>query len=462
MKKTRAYSKLDVLLINAPSPFPGSILSHRLQGLPPLGLGYIGTWLIRNNYSAKILDFYIKEVTIIDLESLIKSDYPKIIGISTTTETYKCGLAIAKHIKLIDSDIVVFMGGCHATFEYEDALKSGFIDLVVRHEGELIVKELCDYYIKGVGSLDKIKGISYISDGVIKKNQRKEFIENLDMLPFPDRRLYDLEKYAVPASISTSRGCPGRCIFCAATALSGGRYRVRTAENVIEEFKYLKSLGNNHIQIVDDTMTADVDRLHRLLKLLKEEKLGVTWNCESRVDIMTKELLKEMIECGCTSIQFGVETGSQEMLDCLRKSITIEQIRNTFLWAKELGISTATCLMIGQPYDTIETINKSIEFALELQSYGAKVVFSVSTPFPGTFMYNNPERVGIKIMDFDTDNYNTLTPVYDTDNFSREDIQKLYYDALIKLSKGQIRPEAKEIYRRISKYLKQQVAEITN
>ncbi|WPC42608.1 B12-binding domain-containing radical SAM protein [Clostridium sp. JS66] len=452
---------LDVLLINAPSPLPGSILSHRIQGLPPLGLGYIGTWLIKNNYTAKILDFYIKEVTILDLEKIIKSNSPKLIGISTTTETYKSGLAIAKYIKSLNSEIIVFMGGCHVTFEYEDTLKSGFIDLVVRHEGELIVKDLCDYYINNIGSLHNIEGISYIDNGIIKKNPRKKFIEDLDMIPFPDRKLYDLNKYAVPASISTSRGCPGKCIFCAATALSGGRYRVRSAENVLEEFKYLKSLGSTHIQIVDDTMTADVERLYKLLELLKKENLGITWNCESRVDIMSKDLLKEMKDCGCTSVQFGVETGSQEMLDCLKKNITIDQIRKTFLWARELDISTATCLMIGQPYDTIETINKSVELALELQSYGAKVVFSVSTPFPGTFMYNNPDKVGIKIKDFDTDNYNTLTPVYDTNNFNREDIQILYYDALIRLSKGDIRPESKILYKNISKYLKEQVAELT-
>lgn len=451
---------VDIVLVNAPSPYPGSILSHRLQGIPPLGLGYIGTWLKNKNYKVKILDFYIKEITILDLDKIINENHPKLIGISTTTETYKCGLAIAAHIKKTAKDIIVFMGGCHVTFEDNPAVETGFVDLVVRHEGELVVEELCDYYIKGKGDLDSIQGITFIKNGIIKRNPRRAYIENLDELPFPDRSLYDIDKYAVPASVSTSRGCPGRCIFCAATALSGGRYRIRSAENVIEEFKLLKSLGYKHIQIVDDTMTADVTRLKKLLELLKEEKLGVTWNCESRVDIMTKELLKEMMECGCTSIQFGVEAGSQEMLDCLRKNITLEQIRKTFLWAKELGISTATCLMIGQPQDTRETIEKTIELAIELQSYGAKVVFSVSTPFPGTYMYNHPDELGMKIRDFDTDNYNTMTPVFDTKNFKTREIQAIYYDAVIRLSKNVVRPEVKKVYRKISSFLKNEANKI--
>ncbi|WP_069648896.1 B12-binding domain-containing radical SAM protein [Caloranaerobacter ferrireducens] len=445
---------IDVLLVNAPSPHPGSIISYRIQGVPPLGLGYIGTYLEKKGYKVKILDFYIDEITILDLKLIVNELHPKIVAISTTTETYNNGVKIADYSKKLDENIITIMGGCHVTFEYENALNTGFIDIVVRNEGEFVMKELCDYYIKKQGKLENIKGICYKRGGKIIKNNRREFIKDLDSLPFPDRSLYQLEKYPIPGTISTSRGCPGRCIFCAATALSGGKYRIRSVENIIDEIKYLKELGISYVQIVDDTFTADVDRLYKFLEILDKENLGITWGCESRVDIMNKELLNFMKKCGCISIQFGVEAGSQEMLDCLKKNITIEQIRNVFLWAREIDIKTGTCLMIGQPYDTLESIQKTIEFATEIQSYGARVVLSVTTPFPGTYMYNNPEKVGIHIVDKNFDNYNTFTPVYDTKHFKREDIRRNYYDAIIKLGRGLNDSKKKEEYRQWREFVK--------
>lgn len=446
--------KLDVLLINAPSPNPGEMLSHRLQGLPPLGLGYIATWLKQYNYKVKILDFYIRTVTIIKLKEILEEQHPILVGISTTTETYKSGIRIAGYIKSYDSSIVVFMGGYHVTFEYEAALKSGVVDFVVRNEGEITSKDICDYFIKQEGEFEKILGISYIKNGEVVSNPDRNFITNLDELPFPDRSLYDIDKYTVPSSISTSRGCPGRCIFCAATALSGGRYRVRSAENVIKEFKYLKSLGYKHVQIIDDTMTADIRRLNKFLDVLLEEKLDMTWNCESRVDIVTKELLQKMKSAGCKIIQFGVEAGNQEMLDCLKKNITLQQIHNVFNWCSELGIGSASCLIIGQPFDTFESIKDTINIASELQSLGAQVVFSISTPFPGTYMYNHPDELGLEIINYDTDDYTTQSPVYRTKNLTEVDIQNSFFDAYVRLGKENLNPTIRDKYLKIKDEVK--------
>jgi anaerobic magnesium-protoporphyrin IX monomethyl ester cyclase len=216
-------NNLDVLLINAPSPNPGSILSHRVQGLPPLGICYIATFLNSKGYRAGLLDFYIRSVSMKDLLNSMNRDKPGIIGISTTTETYKSGMRLAGVIKQLSPSATVVMGGCHVTFEYEEALSSGNVDYAVRGEGEITFYELCNYLLRGEGDLKNINGISYMQDGRVVSNPAREFICDLDSLPFPDRSLFDLDKYSYPASISTSRGCPGRCIFCAAAALSGGR-----------------------------------------------------------------------------------------------------------------------------------------------------------------------------------------------------------------------------------------------
>lgn len=426
---------MDILLINAPSPYPTIFESHRLQGLPPLGLGYIATYINQYGFTAQILDFNIPDVNVNTVLSCLINQKPKLVGISTSTETYKNGIKLAKVIKEYCEDIIVIMGGYHVTFQDNDALDSGYVDLVIRGEGEVTFYELCEYYLRGNGSLSKIDGITYKDGTLIKKNQDRDFIKNLDELPFPDRKLFDLERYSVPSSISTSRGCPGQCIFCAASALSGGRYRVRSAENIIQEFKYLKSLGYNMIHIIDDTMTANVKRLNQFIDLMIKEKIDMNWYCESRIDIMTKDLLYRMKLAGNIFIQFGVEAGNQEMLDCLKKRITIEQIRNVFNWCKELGIKTATCFIIGQPFETQNSIKDSVDLALELQKMGAKVVFSIATPYPGTDMYKNTEKYNINIEDKDTDNYNTYLPIFSISNMSCAEIQESFFDAYYSLFK---------------------------
>lgn len=449
--------KLDILLVNAPSAYPGSMLAHRLQGLPPLGLGYIATYVNQFGYKASILDFYIREVTLLELEETLNDRSPSVVGISTSTETYNNGIKIARFIKKMYPEIAVVMGGYHVSFEYKDALDTGYVDYVIRNEGEITFKELLDFLCKKEGEIEEIDGICYIDNqGTIKKNKNRKYIDNLDELPIPDRSFFDMKKYG-SATISTSRGCPGNCIFCAATALSGGRYRVRSANSIVQEFKYLSDLGYRHIQIIDDTMTADIDRLNEFLDLMIQEQLDISWNCESRVDIMTKDLLYKMKQAGCNGVQFGVEAGNQEMLDCLKKNITMEQIHNVFIWAKELEILAASCLIIGQPYDTKKTIEDSVRLALELQSLGASIVFSVSTPYPGTYMYNNPEKLGIEIVDHDTDNYTTQIPVYDSKNMTKDEIQSAYFDAFVALSMNRKDDNTREKLSKVKQMLIEEV-----
>ncbi len=430
--------KIDVLLINAPSPNAGAILSHRIQGLPPLGLGYIATVLQKNGYVCKILDLYLKDVSMKNLTEIMEESKPSVIGISTTTETYKSGIRLAGKVKELSSGIPVLMGGPHVTFEYEAALRSGVVDIVTRGEGEITTLELCNALIRKKGKLADIDGIVYLKEGQVICNKSRAMICDLDSLPFVDRSLFDIEKYSVPSSISTSRGCPGRCIFCAASGLSGGKYRMRSPGSIVREFEYLKSLGFKKVQIIDDTMTASIKRLNAILDLLLEKKLDMIWACESRVDVVTKELLEKMYRAGCRSIQFGVEAGNQEMLDCLKKNITLEQIRNAFRWCNELGINSASCLIIGQPFDTKETISQTIKLGIELQKLSAQIVFSISTPYPGTYMYDHMDEFDIEVIDHNFDNYTTQHAVYNSIHLSAEEIQNYFFDACLSVGKVRI------------------------
>lgn len=442
-------SGADVLLVNAPSPNPGAILSHRVQGLPPLGLCYMATWLNNNGYSAKILDFYLRSVSLKNLEVSIQENSPRLVGISTTTESYKCGIKLAGEIKRMSKDIIVVMGGCHVTFEFSDALKRGMVDYVLRGEGEISIKELCDYCLKDIGNVEDIDGLSYYKDDQVISNRDRDFIADLDMLPFPDRSLLELSQYSFPASISTSRGCPGRCIFCAASALAGGRYRMRSAENVVSEIEYLQGLGCQRIQIVDDTMTASARRLNEILNLLIDKQINILWAAESRVDSVDKAVLEKMYAAGCRSLQFGVEAGNQGMLDSLKKNITLEQVRNVFKWCAEVGIAPASCLIIGQPFDTPQTIEETINIGLELQELGAQIVFSISTPYPGTYMYSHAKDLGLEIIDFDTDNYTTQRAVYSSKHLSAIEIQNHFTNACVTLAQRNQNEKILEKYKNV-------------
>lgn len=425
--------KIDLLLVLAPSPGISLNLGFDAQAMPPLGIGYIATYVSQFGYKVRLLDMSIPENTLYELLEIVNAGTPKMIGISTTTETYNNGVCIAKALKETNKDYLIFMGGPHVTFEYTDALNTGYIDVVIRGEGEMVTKELCDYYIKQVGNLKDIKGISYNYNDKVISNPDAMLIQNLDDLPFPDRSFFELEKYPHKGNCSTSRGCPGKCIFCAASGLSGGKYRMRSAESIVKEFKYLKSLGCHHIDIVDDTMTASLKRLNEILDLLLEANLGITWYCESRVDVVSKELLIKMKQAGLSLIQFGVEAGSQEMLDCLKKHITLTQIENVFHWCRELGILATSNMIIGHPYDTEKSIDETIALAKKILSLGAHMNFTICTPFPGTYMWDHMEELGLKIVENNLDKYTTFYPVLETSNFSANDLRNKYYKASLEL-----------------------------
>lgn len=432
-------SELDILFISAPSPNPAMYYAFKSQGMPPLGLGYLATYLKQNNYSVKIIDMAFENKTIESILSILKSSKTHIIAFSCTTETFKLSVRMASIIKQAYPDCIIVFGGSHVSFEYESVLDCSAIDYVSLNEGEYSLKKFCDYFIRNFGTLEELRGIAYKKDGTIICTEPEPFIKDLDALPFPDRKLFDdLYNYARPATIVTSRGCPGKCIFCAASVLSGGKYRMRSAKNVVLEFKYLKSLGFNHVDIVDDTMTANLRRLDEFLDELLACDLHMSWYCESRVDAMSKSILSKMKSAGLNMIQFGVESGNQKILDSIKKNITLERIREVFNWCNELNIATVTNLIIGQPFDDKSTIEDTISIGKELTSLGAKVNFTICTPFPGTALWLRPEEFGIEVIDSDLDHYSTFYPVFNSKDLNANDIRNAYYNAVKTISKKRI------------------------
>ena len=438
----------DIMLIQPPSIGTYKEAGKAFQevsSVPPLGLLYIAQYLILHGYSVRILDLSFKSISKNKFERLLEEEKPKIVGVSVLTEFYPSAIQIAKAVKQWGSETTIVFGGPHVTFVDREPLETGVVDIVVRHEGEITMLDLADRIIRGRGKkLSEINGITCATknqsnETVIKRNPPRPLISNLDALPFPARHLIDLELYRYGGAMISSRGCPNKCIFCASGAMSGRRYRTRSPKNVIAEMHYLYYvLDYDVVSIVDDTMTAIPKRLKEICQLLINTNFEGTWTCESRVDAVSKDLLQKMLDAGCRFIQFGLESSDQHVLDAIRKEINIQEIENAVKWAREVGMEVKVSYIVGHHVDTPQSIQRTIDFVERLNDeYNIATPVSINTPFPGTYLYENANELGVKILSRNWADYTLDRCIMETPYLSKNDIQRWHYIAAEKWVRSQ-------------------------
>jgi anaerobic magnesium-protoporphyrin IX monomethyl ester cyclase len=415
--------KPHVTLVNPPAP-SGST-GHMPFAL--LGLAYLGAILEKHNYNVDVIDCHVFALSYEDFRSEIAKRKPDIVGLSASTLTYKTALKLAEIAKEELPECLVFIGGPHVTFWDDKALEEcQALDVIVRKEGEYTLLELVQKVEAGE-SFDDVLGITYRKDGKIVRTPDRPYIEDLDSLPFPARHLWPIERLRKMEDmfyLIASRGCIFWCEFCATVRMHGRKFRMRNPKNIMDELEFLyKTYGVTNFTFCDDAFTVEPARIEELCRLIMERNLKIKWNCGTRVDMLTRELLVKMREAGCISVWSGVESGTQKVLDAMHKGITIEQTMRVYQWLRELGLKPAPNVILGFPGETKESAWETIKF-VEKISPDEVGFYNIATPFPGTPLYDSVKEKGwLRVTDFDK--YDTVTPIFETPWLSMEELKEI-------------------------------------
>ena len=366
-----------------------------------LGMLYIAGYLKEfGGYSPEIIDSLADGLAEDDLREIIKQQQPDIVGFSVLTFNLLDCLDVARMIREVSPATKICFGGFHATIYPQETLNFPEVDFIVFGEGEItfneLVKLLDEERVDGdLADIDTkladIDGLGWKNSkfGLATINSPRKEVADLDELAMPAHGLINLEKYTVVlandakvASIQTSRGCPSKCTFC---DIRLTRYRYRSAEDVLEEIEYLKLQGVSEFFIIDDTFTINRKRVFNLCNLLIDKSIKIKFKISSRIDRVDQEMLDLLKMAGCYRIHYGIESGSQRLLDYLEKGITVEQIKESIRQTKSAGIEVFAYMMIGIPTETKQDVEDSMSLVLALKP--DHVNYSICTPFPKTVLY---------------------------------------------------------------------------
>jgi len=420
----------SISLVTPPLPPSQLYQEWDLSGVdsisPPLGILFLAGMVRKHGGRAAIHDAFPRRLSQEETVQEVMAADPDVIGISCMTPSFTEAKKLIKAFKRAVPEKPVVLGGPHITALPERTLlEVPELDVGVLREGEVTIVELMEALGSG-RDLGQVKGLILRRDGRPVFTQERDFIKNLDYLPYP---AWDLlpsltDPYRVSiigskggrsTSLLTSRGCPGQCTFCDVGGV-GRKIRGFSAEYVLGMIAHLvQNYGINDFLIYDDSFVTMRKRLRRLCQEIIDRDLRLHWSCCARVDSVTPEILGLMKKAGCWQIEYGIESGSQKMLDFMQKHITLEQIENAVKWSKDAGIETRGNFIFGFLGETRQTLQETIDFALRLDLDYFQQTFL--TPYPGSAIYDLAEQYGEFDKDFERMNNLAL-------NFIPKDLTK--------------------------------------
>jgi anaerobic magnesium-protoporphyrin IX monomethyl ester cyclase len=422
----------QVVLLRPPDPMGMvDILSHVL----PTNLGYLAAYLQQGGIGVEIWDYEQDSFAAVEFLKRLEMTAPIVVGISCMTPTIINGHNVASLVKKHFPNIVTVVGGAHSSAMPEETLgEFPNFDLVVNQEGEATFLELCQRALEGDGFAD-LTGVTRRDGEDIIREEGRSFIDNLDDIPYPARELYQnpnkfrghstrgFSNKLNSTEIFTSRGCPYKCTFCAIVATFDRTVRFRSPQNVFDEVKEVKERFNiDHIVVADDTFGLKKGRIEELCDGFGSLGLN-SWNCDTRVDCVDKDILQLMKDSGCTKVAFGIESGSERVIALNEKKIDLDRVREAVRYANEVGIKNVEGNFIigSHPDETLEDLELTQKLIRELPL--TFVSISVIVPFPGTPNFTTMKERG-DIFSEDWANYVMFgqAPVWRTKHFGPEDL----------------------------------------
>ena len=380
----------------------------------PLGIAYLAAVLEKEGYEVDVLNLTYGnwEDAKEEVAKRIKKFDPDFFGISILSNSRISALKLISVVKEIKPDIPIFAGGVHTTFMYEQILNAFPVDIAVLGEGEITTIECLDAIIKkkSVNDFKAIKGIAFKHEGKIIKTELRERIRNLDDLPIPKHELFkEIIIKTKNAFIMSSRGCPFGCSFCPSSAFWGRCITKRSPENVVKEIMYLlKHFPTiEQISFEDDEFACDNNRTIGICNLLIKNNIKIKWTCLARVSSINEELIILMKKAGCIQITFGMESGSQRILDLLGKKVKIDELVKAYKLCKKYDIAAGVLTIVGLPGENKKSVNETIK---TLRKMGAVSEPAILIIYPGTEVYRLAKEKGLM-----TDEYwlgEGLCPLY--------------------------------------------------
>jgi anaerobic magnesium-protoporphyrin IX monomethyl ester cyclase len=327
-----------------------------------LGLAYLAAYAREqhNDLSFQVLDTRV--ATAKETKKFFASSFD-LIAITVFSPVYYEVIQVFNRIKKSHAGVPVCLGGPYVTTIKEDVFKKTHADFAVYGEGEITFSELI-FHLKGKKELKDIDGLMYMDrQGNVVLNPPRIHIRDLNAIPLPAYDIFPMERYPLHRMV-TSRGCPYACSWCNSSSLWNQTYRHRDPENMILEIELLlKNYGKKIFVFGDNSFNVDQKRVAGFCDLLLSKNIRILWSASIRADIMTRELAAKMKEAGCYNASIGIESANNEILSHIRKDTTIEKISEGIKILKEAGIEVLSQFVIGSPYETLETVKQSVEYA---------------------------------------------------------------------------------------------------
>jgi len=396
---------------------------------PPLGLTYVAAAFEMAGAEVQIFDYIVSRYTPEKLRQRLDEFQPHLIGTNSVTLNFPGAAEILQTAKRCRPEIMTVMGGPHVSFDAAATLTAyPGIDMIVMGEGEQTIAELMASGFDP-GAFSRIDGIAYRDNGRIRLTAPRAFIEDINTLPLPARHLLPLSRYQAlgfPISMITSRGCPYQCIFCQGRRMVGSRIRQRRANAVVDEIENILSYGIDRINIADDLFVSDKKKVQDVCGEIRRRGLQFSWSAFARVNTVDRETLEIMKQTGCDAISFGVESGNQEMLDRIKKKITLEQVRRAVGLCKDVGLLVHCSFIVGLPGETPKTLKDSQTFAESLD--GVYYGYHLLAPFPGTTVREKASEYDLEILTDDWTQYDANKAIVRTAALSPDEILRFVDD----------------------------------